>query len=200
MHQLDERLQASAALHDHLCPRQVLGVRMGILAGQLLGITLPQHAKRILTIVETDGCLTDGIAVATNCWVGRRTMRVEDYGKVAATFIDTSTGESLRIVPNREARHSIRLYAPDAPDRWHAYLQGYQCMPAEELFVAQHVELCLPIEQIISQPHLRAICEQCNEEIMNGREVAHMGKIMCRSCAGEGYYLLQDACVSPTYP
>lgn len=35
---LTELLDQSAALHRHLCPRQVLGVRMGLLAGKLLGL------------------------------------------------------------------------------------------------------------------------------------------------------------------
>jgi formylmethanofuran dehydrogenase subunit E len=68
------------------------GVQMGRLAAELLGLDLPQSDKRLLTIVETDGCFTTGLSVATNCWVGRRTMRVEDYGKVAATFVDTARG------------------------------------------------------------------------------------------------------------
>ncbi len=29
----EQLLEASARLHKHLCPRQVLGVRMGMLAG-----------------------------------------------------------------------------------------------------------------------------------------------------------------------
>ncbi|MBI3177949.1 MAG: formylmethanofuran dehydrogenase, partial [Chloroflexi bacterium] len=76
MKALTELLEVSAALHRHLCPRQVLGVRMGMLAGEVLGLDLPQGDKRLFTIVETDGCASDGIATATNCWVGRRTLRV----------------------------------------------------------------------------------------------------------------------------
>jgi len=80
MPSFSELLEACAALHRHLCPRQVLGVRMGLFAGQLLDLPLPQphNSKRLLTIVETDGCAADGVAAATNCWVGRRTLRVED--------------------------------------------------------------------------------------------------------------------------
>ncbi len=44
--ELDVFLQASAEHHGHLCPRQVLGVRMGILAGSLLGMALPQQGNR----------------------------------------------------------------------------------------------------------------------------------------------------------
>ena len=96
LHQL---LDQCAALHHHLCPRQVLGVRMGMLAGKVLSLALPQSDKRLLTIMETDGCGADGVAVATNCWVGRRTMRIEDYGKMAATFVDTVTARAVRITP-----------------------------------------------------------------------------------------------------
>jgi len=56
----------SAARHKHLCPRQVLGARLG-LAG-LLALSLPNvyderfdnGRKHLLTIVETDGCAVCG--------------------------------------------------------------------------------------------------------------------------------------------
>ena len=111
----------SAQQHrQHLCPRQVLGVRMGIYAGEVLGLTLPQDDKRMFAFVETDGCLIDGIASATNCTIGHRTMHVIDYGKTAATFVDTQTNRAVRIFPRQEARKRAQLYAPLAPDRWHA--------------------------------------------------------------------------------
>ena len=188
MEAVDELLSASAALHDHLCPRQVLGVRMGLLAGQILDLDLPQRDKRLLTIVETDGCAADGIAVATNCWVGRRTLRVEDYGKVAATFVDTQTGRAVRIVPRRDARYIAQLFAPDAGDKWEAYLLGYQRMPAEELLAVQPVELRRPVEQIISRPGKQVICDRCGEEIINEREIITAGSVLCRACSGPSYY------------
>jgi formylmethanofuran dehydrogenase subunit E len=68
---LAELLAESSVLHRHLCPRQVLGVQMGLCAAALLGLDLPQSDKRLLTIVETDGCFTTGLSVATNCWGNR---------------------------------------------------------------------------------------------------------------------------------
>ncbi len=136
---LADLLEASSQLHRHLCPRQVLGVRMGMYAGEILNLDLPQSDKRLYTIVETDGCSSDGVAVATNCWVGRRTMRVEDYGKVAATFVDTKTGEAIRIVPRCEARQLAFDFAPEAKNKWEAQLLGYQQMPNEMLFLVSPV-------------------------------------------------------------
>jgi formylmethanofuran dehydrogenase subunit E len=187
-----ELLEASAVLHRHLCPRQVLGVRIGMWAGELLGLDLPQASdvKRLLSIVETDGCFSDGVAVACNCWVGRRTMRLEDYGKVAATFVDTQTGCAVRIVPRPGARAAARAYAPRARNTWEAQLLGYQRIPASELLTRQAVQLNTPIERLLSRPGVRVCCDICGEEILNERQVVHEDTTLCRPCAGQGYYQL----------
>jgi formylmethanofuran dehydrogenase subunit E len=185
---LDQLLDQCAALHHHLCPRQVLGVRMGIFAGSVLNLNLPQNDKRLLTIMETDGCGADGVSVATNCWVGRRTMRIEDYGKMAATFVDTVTARAVRITPNLEARDLSRDYAPDAQNQWEAQLIGYQRMPDETLLLAQEVKLITSLEKIISTAGKRVLCERCGEEIMNEREVRNGKEMLCKACAGKSYY------------
>lgn len=190
MSDLQAFLEQSAALHRHLCPRQVLGVRMGMLAGKLLGLALPQAKKRLLTIVETDGCFADGVSVATNCWVGRRTLRVVDFGKVAATFVDTRTETAVRLSPLPHIRELAPTYAPDARNRWQGYLLGYQQMPDTLLFAVQPVQLAIPVGELISRAGVRVNCDVCGEEIINEREVRRESLVLCRSCAGEGYYAL----------
>lgn len=188
MTSFQDLLAATAARHAHLCPRQVLGVRMGLLAARLLQLDLPQRDKRLITFVETDGCFTDGLAVATGCAVGRRTLRVEDYGKIAATFVDTQTGRAIRLTPRSAARDLTARYAPEAVSAWEAYLLGYQRMPDEELLAVQRVELQTSIEAIVSRPEARAICAVCGEEIFNEREVVQGDLTICRGCAGHTYY------------
>jgi formylmethanofuran dehydrogenase subunit E len=184
---LDELLQRSASFHQHLCPRQVLGVRMGLLAGLWLGLDVPRDDKRLLTFVETDGCAADGVSAATGCRVGGRTLRVIDFGKVAATFIDMPTGCAVRISPSANSRTCAWTYAPDAGNKWQAQLIGYQRMPDDELLVAQAVVLTVSLEKLLSKPGYRVNCEACGEEIINEREVVHEGMILCRACAGENY-------------
>jgi formylmethanofuran dehydrogenase subunit E len=191
MRNLQTLLAQSAEQHHCLCPRQVLGVRMGLLAGELLELDLPNPEKRLFTFVETDGCGLDGISVATGCTVGRRNMRVLDIGKMAATFVDTVTREALRIVPLGSARTYAERYAPDGVDRWQAQLLAYQIMPVEELFAVQPVVLTVSLKDIISRHGLRVRCERCGEEIMNGREVKDGSMLICRSCAGQAYYSVQ---------
>ena len=192
---LKELLQLSAMRHQHLCPRQVLGVRIGLCGLRQLGLIdaafFPQfhnEKKRLLTIVEMDGCGADGVAVATDCYVGRRTLRVVDYGKVAATLIDRQTGQAVRVWPSPESRNLAEQLAPEADSRWHAYLLGYQRMADADLLRFRPVQLTQTIAEIISKPNLRAICEQCGEEVMNEREQVVNGRILCQPCAGNSYY------------
>lgn len=190
MAMLRELLEVSSKTHSHLCPRQVLGVRMGMLAALELGLELPQTDKRLLTIVETDGCFADGVSAATGCHMGRRTMRLEDYGKIAATFIDTKTENAVRIAPKPNSRESAWDYAPDAQSRWQAQLEGYQVMPYDELLRVEHVSLNFDLARLIGKPGVRVSCEVCGEEIINGREVVHNGQSLCRGCQGNAYYHL----------
>ena len=180
--------QRSATRHNHLCPRQVLGVRMGLLAAQHLNLDLPQTNKRLLTIVETDGCFADGIAVSTGCELGRRTLRLVDYGKVAATFVDTQTKQAIRINPHPDSRYHAQAYCTKTESRWHRYLEAYQCLPDEVLFTVLHVQLDFSLTDLISQPDLRTHCDQCHEEVINGREVLRNNQTLCLACADGAYY------------
>ena len=185
---LSDLLAESSALHKHLCPRQVIGVRMGMQIASLLGLELPQSDKRLFTFVETDGCFADGVSVATGCWLGRRTMRLMDYGKTAATFVDTKTDVAIRIYPNPESRQRASNYAPDERSRWHTMLVAYQIMPIDELLCWQQVELKVALKEIISRAGVRVNCDVCGEEIINERECLQEGLTLCRSCAGDSYY------------
>ncbi len=65
MPDLETLLRESASRHhSYLCPRQVLGVRMGLHAAELLKVELPRPDKRLFVFVETDGCMTDGVVAA----------------------------------------------------------------------------------------------------------------------------------------
>jgi formylmethanofuran dehydrogenase subunit E len=181
-------LELSSRNHAHLCPRQILGVRIGLAGIQALGFHEPPKKKQLLVISETDGCFVDGVIAATGCTVGHRTLRVEDYGKVAATFVDTVIGRAVRVAPTLDIREKAYAYAPDESRHYFAQMQAYQVMPDELMLTVQSVVLNTPVEQIISRPGVRVNCDLCGEEIMNEREVHQNGHTLCPSCAGGGYY------------
>ena len=185
---LEALLERTAALHRHLCPRQVLGVRIGILAGEMLPLELPQNGKRLLAFIETDGCFADGVSVATGCSIGHRTMRVVDYGKVAATFVDSVTRRAWRIWPSLNARTRAVEFVPEAANHWKAQLEAYQRIPNEELLISREVTLTVDLTAILGKPGTRTTCCLCGEEVLNQREVMKDGQPMCKSCAGERYW------------
>ena len=53
-------LQESVKMHGHLCPGQVLGVRMSMLGLREIGILDPKgtHRKNLIVFVEMDRCAT----------------------------------------------------------------------------------------------------------------------------------------------
>ena len=192
-------LELSSRDHSHLCPRQILGVRMGLCGIKTLQLEPNHGGKRLLIITETDGCFVDGIVAATNCTVGHHTLRVEDYGKVAVTFIDTQTDRAVRIAPVLDIRRRAYHHAPDELRHYFAQMQAYQFMPDEEMFTVQDVTLTVPLAQILSRPGMRVNCDVCGEEIMNEREVRQNGMTLCHVCAYGGYYFVeQDASLSCT--
>ncbi len=94
---LDEYLREAENAHGHLCAGQVLGVRLAMLGLEKLGIEDPRgkDRKRLVTFVEIDRCATDAIAVVTGCRLGKRALKFRDWGKMAATFVDVSTGKAI---------------------------------------------------------------------------------------------------------
>lgn len=53
----------------------VLGVRIGIAGAASLGLEVPRDDKRLLVILETEGCFADGVEVTTGHTVGHPTLR-----------------------------------------------------------------------------------------------------------------------------
>jgi formylmethanofuran dehydrogenase subunit E len=174
--------------HKHLCPRQILGVRIGLKGMAVLGFEVSLRHKHLLVISETDGCFIDGIIAVTKCTVGHRTLRIEDYGKIAATFINTKTNFAIRIAPALDVREKANIYAPEENRHYFAQMQAYQSMPDDELMNVQEIELNINIQEIISHSGKRVNCERCGEEIINEREVIFEGKVYCKSCAQSRYY------------
>jgi formylmethanofuran dehydrogenase subunit E len=181
-------LQASAARHHKLCPRQVLGVRIGLAGANLHRLEIPRSDKRLLVIVETDGCFVSGIEAATGCSVGHRTIRVEDYGKVAATFVDIVTGQAFRLAPKSGIRQGAYDYADHELDSYQAQLEAYAVMQETDLLSVQAVHLNANFSDLIGRPGVRVICSTCGEEIMNDRQITTPQGSLCKVCAGESYY------------
>jgi formylmethanofuran dehydrogenase subunit E len=190
----DELLKESVRLHGHLCPGQVLGVRIAMRGLKEIGIDDPKgrDRKSLIVFVEMDRCATDAIQSVTGCSLGKRTMRFMDYGKMAATFVNLSTGKAVRVIAKEEARERARELFPDIEDKYRAQLEAYKVMRDDKLFETMPVIVRLRPEDMPGRPLRRVRCELCGEYVQDMREVIKNGKVLCRPCAEGGYYIVED--------
>lgn len=186
--------------HGHLCLGQVLGVRMAIVGCERLGIFDPKYSKRLIVFVETDRCGTDAVQTVTGCSLGKRTLKFVDYGKLAATFIDTETGRAVRVAALEDAREAAKRFAPEEPDAHQAQLHAYKALPADQLFAIQDVRVSIDEADLPGGPHGRVTCRRCGEGVSDGRETSIDGQTLCRACATGAYYTLIEKPVTEETP
>jgi formylmethanofuran dehydrogenase subunit E len=185
---LDEYLELAAVAHGHLCAGQVLGVRMAMLGLREIGIADPvAERKRIVTYVEIDRCLTDAVALVANCRLGKRALKVRDWGKVAATFIDLQTGRAIRIAAKESSKQAAKEMFPEMP-KDAGQQKAYAQLSDEILFDKKWVKVEVRPEDLPGFKGPRVVCEQCGEGINFKREVLQSGRTLCRSCAGDAYF------------
>jgi formylmethanofuran dehydrogenase subunit E len=184
-------LERSVKIHGHLCPGQVLGVKMAILGMQMIGLGNSEEgrAKDMIVYVEMDRCATDAIQSVTGCSLGHRTMKFLDYGKMAATFVNVETGEAMRVIAREDTREKAKELFPDLEDRYEAQIQTYMIMPNEELFDVMKVSVVIPPEDMPGRPMRRIQCTRCGEYVQDMREVYRDQEVLCKACAEGTYYL-----------
>jgi formylmethanofuran dehydrogenase subunit E len=190
MKSLDEYLREAEQAHGHLCAGQVLGVRLAMLGLAKLGIDDPRgkDRKRLVTFVEIDRCATDAVAVVTGCRLGKRALKFRDWGKMAATFVDVSSGKAVRIAARESSKALAREMHPELENKNSQQMLAYREMPEDDLFSAQWVKVDLPPEEFPGYKGERIVCDACGEGINFRREVRRDEKVLCRACVGERYY------------
>lgn len=180
-------LAEAVAFHGHLCPGQVLGVRMTVAGCRELGLLRPREAgKRLVVFVEIDRCATDAVEVLTGVSLGKGTLRHVDLGKTAATFLDATHRAAVRVAVRDEARALATRYAPGVAEPRRAQTLAYRLMPEPELL---RIERVVVDPGRLERPRARVVCAGCGESVTYGRGVRRGGHDLCRACAGEGYYL-----------
>src|SRR6185503_4760507 len=148
MRSFEELLQESSTIHGHHCAGQVLGVRMAMIGCREVGIDEPKNCKKLIIYVEMDRCATDAVQAVTGCSLGKRTLKFLDYGKMAATFVNTETRRAVRVLAKDDARALAPRYAQDAANPREAQKQDYRIMPEEILFTVTPVSLEIPAQEM----------------------------------------------------
>ena len=203
---LEELLGEAERAHGHLCAGQILGVRMAMLALRRLDIRQPRlkvlangepnpDRKRPVVFVEIDRCATDAIGVVTGARVGKRALKLRDWGKMAATFVDLEARlegdlyKGLRVVARETSKNRARELYPDLAKN-EQQMRAYREMPDEELFAEQWVRVPLPPSEFPGYKGERAVCARCGEGVNFDRFTEVAGERLCLACAQPGltYY------------
>jgi len=199
--EFEKNLEESVKVHGHLCPGQVLGVRMSLLGLREIGIHDPKgkDRKSIIVYVEMDRCATDAIQSVTGCSLGKRSMKYLDYGKMAATFLNTKTGKAVRIIAREASRLKAKELFPEIENTYTGQLEAYKVLPDDELFDRMDVHVNVRPEDMPGRPLRRVRCDSCGEHVQDMREVCRDGGVFCVPCAGGGYYEAQKVILAVRY-
>jgi len=196
MDDFETLLKGSAKVHGHLCPGQVIGVRMAMAGCRLIGLDEPSvlpQVKKIIVYVEIDRCAADAIAYVTGVKLGRRSLKFVDNGIMAATFVNLETGDAYRIVSTEYSRELAFKYAPGIQDKRLRQLTAYKAMSDEELFRIERVRVNVPVHDMPGPTRFKVRCQECGVMVRDKKEVFLNGRVLCRSCAYGAYY---DPCYS----
>jgi formylmethanofuran dehydrogenase subunit E len=183
----DECLQTAKAFHGDACAGIKMGSRMAILGMNAIGIRDPKGADRkdFMVFVESDRCASDAILAVTGCQPGKRTLKIMNYGKMAATFVNLKTGKAVRVASiNREGDQVTTKEMIEQNPRSDDYLT----MPDEELFTVTEVLVKIPEGELPGRPSRIVTCASCGERVMDARDVTVDGKTWCRNCADSSPY------------
>src|ERR671926_1648154 len=143
MTSLNDLLAECERLHGHMCAGQLLGVRMALLGCELVGVKDPRGAdrKKLIVWVEIDRCMADAVGAVTGVRLGKRSLEYLDYGKVAATFLNTETGEAVRVSALEESRALADARHPEIESKKERQFRAYREATDEELFKVERVRV-----------------------------------------------------------
>ena len=182
----DEQLEKAVEFHGELCGGIAIGTKLGMYGMELLGLKLNQRHKNLMVFLENDRCTADGVQAVTRCTMGKRSLKQMYYGKFAATFYNTETGEAFR-VSDADANKKSKV-----KETKEEMLQRFRQSPPEELFNVERVKIRFDESQMPGHPHSTAWCSVCGEKVTDNYHLLRGGKAICRSCAEGSYYEVID--------
>jgi len=197
--ELKEMFECGVFFHGHLCPAMPLGLRAGILAMRLLGVTRSQDKELILLAETSEGhamaCFLDGLMVATGCTYGKGNCKKLRYGKLAFTLIDEKGNKQVRISVRPEfilnalktspfiAKRRAGVPPQDVEqDLVEGAINRMLQTAEEDLFIAGEVQPCEP--KSTKGTFEAHPCEECGEAVYSKWIRVKDGNLYCIPCSG----------------
>ena len=168
-----EYWEAAAAFHGHKCPGLAIGfkaVEGAIDALDLNAGNLPTLDEEIVCVTENDACGVDAVQRLLGCSYGKGNLIPRLRGKMAFSFFNRQTGESVRLVLKPGLGEGL------SRDEMIEYLLS---TPYEDLYEVKAPHYSLPEAARIfnSQP-----CAICGEATAEYALRLQDGKPVCLDC------------------
>ncbi|KZX11550.1 FmdE family protein [Methanobrevibacter filiformis] len=180
----EEQLEKAGKFHGDICGGIVSGTKMTVYALELLGMEFNKKNKDLIVFLEIDRCMSDAVQAVTGCSLGKRSLKLVNYGRFAASFYKISTKEAIRLV----SKDDKEKYKDETTKE---KIERYKNTPSDELFEVQPVEIKIPEEDMPGKPIDQATCSVCGERIMDGKHKFINGQAICKSCSDESYYKIK---------
>jgi formylmethanofuran dehydrogenase subunit E len=166
--------------HGHVCFGIAMGTKMTLAAMRYLGLDPAVKNKNLIVYAEIDRCMTDAIMVISGCTLGHRSLKYADYGKFAATFVNLTNNNAIRVT----IKESCEING--SPQE---VIEKMAKLLDDQVVNIQPVRVNISEFDLPGFPKKREHCGVCGERIMDGREVNVEGKLICRACANGKYYV-----------
>jgi formylmethanofuran dehydrogenase subunit E len=195
----DTALKEAANFHGNICVGLVLGTRIAIAGLENLDINNASEAHDLIVFVEIDRCLADAIQAITRCTFGKRKLKCVDYGKFAATFVDTLKNKALRISVKEKARELAMKYGQEhglidegkmlsRKQEMETMATAYSRLSDDDLLNIKVVHAIVPECDLPGLPRYKTVCALCGETIFDHREKIKNDLTLCKACAEGAYY------------
>ncbi len=196
-------------IHGHFCPGLSFGVIAGAYSLRELGIH-SEGMEKLLAIVETNSCFSDGIQFVTGCTFGNNGLIYRDFGKTAVT-VTRRDGKGLRISLKPDAYALWDNKYPESKELFQKVVVERKGndedmrklaglfrrvsfevieLDFESLFNVKKVQVEIPDYAPIYDS---IICSKCGESIMAARIVEKDGEKFCIPCSESEYFELDGS-------
>ncbi len=180
MSDFEELIKIGEQFHGHICVGIVIGTRLTMAGMRELGMDPMTHSRNLMVITEIDRCYTDAIQAITGCSLGRRSLKYKEYGKTAATFIDTRTGKAVRVTIKKP--FTVDHSKMKELNEFYSRAKEEDILRIERVSIKDMGKMGSPVSNVPE------ICSVCSEGVRDNHHLIVDGKVMCKNCAEGSYY------------
>lgn len=156
--------------HGHSCPGLAIGFRATEIAMEKMGKQFSADSdEQIVCITENDACGVDAVQYMSGCTLGKGNLIYRPTGKMAFSFFDRESGDSIRLMlkpdiagGNREEKRMFILEGPE-----------------EEVFSISKPKYDLPEE---ARSFNSIVCAKCGENAPEHKMRIQDGQYVCLDC------------------